>query len=114
MLTKLGGLARTIYIVLAIIAAFVPMGGLNIALVLVALGLLAGLAMPDERVVLAGVTVLALPVIGAALAHIPAIGEQLNAITANLQLGVAGALATAMAIRFYRLAMEGITGMTAK
>lgn len=112
MLTKISGLARAIYIVLAIVTAFVAIGALDVALVLVVLGLIAGLSMPRERMVLAAATVIALPYIGTALGHIPAIGAQLNAFTGNLQLGVAGALASAMAIFLYHLVIDGVTGLT--
>ena len=112
MLNKISGLARTLYIVLAIVAGFVALGGLNVALALVVLGLIAGLSLPEERHVLAAVTVIALPIVGTALANIPAIGAQLGAVAGNLQLGVAGAVATAFAIRFYQLAMGGVTGLT--
>ena len=63
--------------------------------------------------VLAAATVIALPIIGTALTHIPTIGAQLNAVAGNLQVGVAGAVATAIAIRLYRLALDGVTGLTA-
>ena len=112
MLKKIGGLARSLYILLAIIAGFVALGGMNVALILVVLGLVAGLAMPRERMVLAGVLVLVLPAIGAALSALPAIGAQLAAVTGYLQLGAAAALATATAIFLYELVMEGVTGMT--
>ena len=112
MLMKISGLARTLYIVLAIVAGYVALGGMNVALVLVVLGLIAGLSLPEDRQVLAGVTVIALPILGVALANIPAIGTQLGAVTGNLQLGVAGAVASALAIRFYHLAMAGVTGLT--
>lgn len=111
MLTKIGGLARSLYILLAVIAGFVAMGGLNVALILVVLGLIAGLSMPRERMVLALAAVIALPLIGTALGTIPAIGEQLGAVMANLQLGVAGAAASAMAIFLYELTMEGVMGL---
>jgi hypothetical protein len=111
MLTKIGGLARSLYILLAIFAGFVPMGGMNVALVLVVLGLISGLSMPRERLVLALAAVIALPLIGTALTVIPAIGEKLGAVMANLQLGVAGAAATAMALLLYELTMEGVTGL---
>ena len=114
MLNKLSGLARALYIVLAIAAGFVAMGGMNVALILVVLGLIAGITMPRERMVLAAATVLALPLVGAALANIPAVGEQLAAVMANLQLGIAGALASALAILLYELTMEGVTGLTGK
>ena len=111
MLKKIGGLARALYILLAIIAGFVALGTMNTALVLVVLGLIAGISMPRERMVLAGVVIVALPIIGGALANIPSIGSQLGAICANLQMGVAGAFATAMAIMLYELVMEGVMGM---
>ena len=111
MLTKIGGLARSLYILLAIIAGFVAMGGVNVALVLVVLGLISGLSMPRERLVLALAAVIALPLIGTALVVIPAIGTQLGAVMANLQLGVAGAAAMAMAMLLYELTMEGVTGL---
>src|SRR3982750_3780867 len=93
MLTKVSGLARTLYIILAIVAGFVALGTMPVALVLVALGLVAGISLPKERMGLAAATILALPTIGTALAKIPAIGAQLNAVCANLQLGMAGAFA---------------------
>jgi|SRR5438105_1665888 len=115
MLNKVSGLARTLYVVLAIVAGFVALGGMgmDVALVLLVLGLIAGISIPDDRVVLAAATVIALPIIGTALTHIPTIGAQLNAVAGNLQVGVAGAVATAIAIRLYRLALDGVTGLTA-
>ena len=112
MMTKIGGLCRALYIVLAIVAGFVALGGMNTALILVLLGLIAGMAVPRERMVLLAALVIALPIVGTALGNIPAIGAQLTAVTANLQMGAAGSLATAMAILLYELVMEGITGLT--
>ena len=111
MLNKLSGLARSLYILLAIISGFVAMGGMNIALWLVVLGLISGISMPRDRLVLAMAAIIALPLIGTALSVIPAIGQQLSSIMANLQVGVAGAAATAMAILLYELTMEGVTGL---
>ena len=98
---------------LAIVAGFVALGVMDVALVLVVLGLVAGISLPKERMVLAAATILALPIIGAALAQIPAIGTQLNAVMINLQLGMAGAFAMAMVMILYELAMDGVTGLTA-
>jgi hypothetical protein len=111
MLNKVSGLARTLYIVLAVIAGFVVLGKMDIALVLVVLGLIAGISLPMERMVLAAATIIALPIIGGALAHIPTIGAQLNAVTANLQLAMAASFATAMVMILYALAMDGVTGL---
>ena len=112
MLTKIGGLARAIAIVLAIVAGFVALAGMNVPLALVVLGLIAGLAMTDDRVLLATATVIALPIIGAALAQIPSVGAQLNSVALNLQMAMAGALATHLAIRLYHLTMDGVMGLT--
>lgn len=112
MLTKIGGLARALAIILAIVAGFVALNMMNVPLVLLVLGLIAGLAMPDDRMVLTAVTIIALPIVGTALTHIPTIGAQLNAVALNLQMAMAGALATGIAMRLYHLTMEGVMGMT--
>ena len=112
MLMKIGGLARAIAIILAIVAGFVALTMMNVPLVLVVLGLIAGLAMPADRMILTAVTVIALPIVGAALGNIPTIGAQLAAVCANLQMAMAGALATSIAIRLYHLTMDGVTGLT--
>ena len=115
MLNKVSGLARALYILLAIVAGFVALGGmlggLDVALVIVVLGLIAGIAMTKENYVPAAATAIALPIIGAALGHIPTIGAQLTAVAANLQMGVAGALASALAIVLYKFVVDGVIGL---
>src|ERR1051325_9711130 len=113
MLKKIGGLARALYILLAIVAGFVTLGTMDVALILVVLGLIAGISMPKERMVLAGIAVVALPLVGAALGHIPTIGAKLAAVAGNLQMGIAGAFATALAMMLYTLVMEGLMALTA-
>ena len=112
MLMKISGLARALYILLAIVAGFVAIGGMDVTLVIIVLGLIAGIAMAKENYVPAAATAIALPIIGAALGHIPTIGAQLTAVTGNLQMGVAGSLATALAIVLYNLVLGGVTGLT--
>ena len=111
MLNKIGGLARALYVVLAIVAGFVALGEMNIPLILVVLGLIAGLAMARDKLVVAMVAVVALPFMGTALATIPTIGGQLNAVMLNLQMGVAGAAVTALMIMLYELIMESLSGL---
>jgi hypothetical protein len=111
MLMKVGGLARALYIILALVAGFVALGTMDVTLALVVLGLIAGVSLPDDRMVLAAVAIIALPIVGTALTHIPAIGAQLNAVTLNLQMAMAASVATAMAMRLYRLALDGIMGL---
>jgi len=111
MLMKIGGLARALAIILAIVAGFVALNMMNVPLVLVVLGLIAGLAMTEDRLVLTTVTLIALPVIGAALGNIPTVGAQLGVVCGNLALAIAGGLATTIAIRLYHMTMDGVTGM---
>ena len=112
MLMKISGLARALYILLAIVAGFVAIGAMDVALVLVVLGLIAGISMPRDRMVLAAASVIALPIVGTALTHIPAIGAKLAAICGNLQVAVSGAFATALAMLMYDLVMDGVMGLT--
>jgi hypothetical protein len=112
MLMKIGGLARAIAIVLAIVAGFMALNMMNVPLVLVVLGLVAGLAMPEDRLVLSTITLIALPIIGTALTQIPSIGAHLNSVALNLQMAIAGSLATVIAIRLYHLTMDGVMGLT--
>jgi hypothetical protein len=109
---KIGGLARALAILLAIVAGFVALNMIDVPLVLLVLGLVAGLALTDERMVVNVALVIALPLVGAALAHIPTIGAQLNAVALNLQMAMAGAVATAVAIRMYHLTVGGLMGIT--
>jgi hypothetical protein len=111
MLKKICGLARALYIVLAIVTAFFALPMINVPLLLVVLGLIAGIAMAKENYVPAAATAIVLPIIGAALAQIPTIGAQLATVTANLQLGVAGALASALAIVLYHFVLGDLTGI---
>ena len=111
MLMKIGGLARALAILLAIVAGFMALNMMNVPLVLVVLGLIAGLAMAEDRLVLTTVTLIALPIIGTALTNIPAVGAQLAAVCGNLQMAIAGALATTIAIRLYHMTMDGVTGL---
>ncbi|HET6943050.1 MAG TPA: hypothetical protein VFH89_12900, partial [Sphingomicrobium sp.] len=111
MMNKIGGLCRALYILLAIVAGFVALGGMNVALILVVLGLIAGLAVPRDRLVMAMVAAVALPIMGAALSNIPTIGAQLNAVMTNLQMGVAASASTALAIFLYEMVIGGVTGL---
>jgi len=111
MLMKIGGLARAVAIILAIVGGFVALNMMNVPLVLVVLGLIAGLAMPADRVILTTVTLIALPIVGAALGAIPSVGAQLTAVCGNLQMAMAGALATSIAMRLYHLTMDGVMGV---
>jgi len=111
-MTKLTGLARALGILLAIVAGFVAIPGLNIALVLVALGLIAGITMPDERFIPTMLYVLVLPIVGAALGNIPTVGDKLAAVATGLALLAAGAVVTVIAMRLYALVKDDLVALT--
>lgn len=113
MVGKIAGLARLIATLLAIVAAFVPaaMANFNIALVLVVLGIIAGLGYAADQAVRLFLVVLVLPAVGSALSNIPAIGAQLNAVAVNIALAAAGVAATVIAMRLFNNSKDDVAGL---
>ena len=91
MLNKVASLARAVGLILAVVAAFVAIPA-QVPLILVVLGLIAGLNYGTDDITRLAVTAIALPIVGAALA-------------------VAGALATRVAIRLYELVVGDVKGL---
>ena len=112
MLKKISAVARVASILLAVVAGFVALGDFDIALALVLLGLVSGLSMPTERMTGVGVAIIVLPMLGAALMHIPQIGTNLDAIAGNLALGTAGALSSAIVLYLCGMVRDDLTGLT--
>lgn len=113
MLNKVAGLARTLAVILSIVAAFVPLGA-QIPLVLLLLGLIAGFAYGNDDFMRMVLLALALPIAGTALAAIPEIGAQFQAVMTNVFLAVGGVLATRIIIRLYEVVVGDIKGLGAK
>jgi len=102
MLEKIGGLARLLATLLAIVAGFVALpANINVALVLVVLGLIAGLRYKPEEAMSLFLVVLVLPLAGLALGMIPQIGDKLTAVFNNIALAAASVSATVIAMRIY-------------
>jgi len=112
-MNKIIALARAAAIILAVVTAFVAIANLNVALVLVSLGLIAGLGYGEDDMTRLVLTVLVLPVAGAALSTIPTVGAQLEIVATNLAVFVAGAAATVLAIRCFNLVKDDLTGLVA-
>lgn len=113
MLTKIAGLARTVAILLAIVAAFVALPT-QVPLVLLLLGIIAGFAYGNDDFMRIVLLALALPIAGTALSAIPQIGPQLQAVMGNVFLAVGGVLATRIIIRLYEVVVGDIKGLGAK
>ena len=111
MLGKVAGLARALAIILAVVAGFVAIPHLDVGLILVILGLIAGLGYCEDTITRLVLTVLVLPAVSVALGTIPAIGAQLGAAATNVALAAASAAATAIAIRLFNLAKGDLLGL---
>lgn len=109
---KVAGLARVLAIVLAVVAGFVAIPNLDVTLVLVVLGLIAGLGYCEDTVTRLILTTLVLPAVGAAVGNIPAVGVQLNAVAGGLALATASAVATVLVVRLYNLVVGDLKGLT--
>jgi len=102
MLEKIGGLARLLATLLAIVAGFVAIpANINVPLVLVVLGLIAGLRYKPDEVVALFLVVLVLPLAGLALGTIPEIGDNLNAAFNNIALAASAVAATVIGMRLW-------------
>ena len=114
MLGKLTGLARALALLLALITGFVAIPGLDpqvAKLVLVVLGLIAGISYCDQGRVGLILIGLVLPAVGTTLAALPVIGTGLNAVAGNIDVAILAAVGTSVAIRFFNLLKGDITGL---
>jgi hypothetical protein len=115
MVKKIAGIARILAELLAIVAAFVAIPNIDVALILVVLGLIAGLEYDEQDSVLRlFLVVLVLGPVSGALGTIPEIGDALGSVALNLALAAAGAAATVIAIRLFKNAKDDLSRLTAK
>ncbi len=111
---KITGLAGALAVLLSVVAGVVPNLGFETGLVIVLLGIIAGITVPQDGAVRIYLAVLAFPVVAAVLGSIPALGDYLSAIFSNLGLGAAGIAATIMAFRVYQMVKDGLLGLASK
>ncbi|MXO59411.1 hypothetical protein GRI89_07640 [Altererythrobacter salegens] len=112
MIKAIAGLARLVATLLAIVAGFVAIPSLNVPLVLVVLGLVAGLGYDKEESLRLFLVVFVLPIVGAALGNIPGIGDQLNAVALNVATAAAGVAATVIAMRLFDNSKADVSGLS--
>lgn len=111
MLGKLSGVARIVGVLLAVVAGIVAIPGLDVALVLVVLGIIVGIGGERDQTLLLLVAAVALPLVGDTLTGIPAVGGYLNGILDNLALLIAGHAATSVALATYNIVMGDVKGL---
>ena len=110
-ITAILGLAA---LLLAVVAAFVAIPNLNVAAVLVVLGIVAGLSYTEDRVQGLLLAVLVYPVAAVALGNIPEVGEKLGAIAANIGLVAAGVAVTVLTMRLINIVKANVAELTGK
>lgn len=113
MVKSIAGLARLLATLLAIVAGFVAIPSLDVALVLVVLGIIAGFGYAEDQSVRVFLVVLVLPAVAGALGAIPGIGAQLGAVALNVALAAAGIAATVVAMRLFNNSRQDVAGLTA-
>jgi hypothetical protein len=111
-MNKIIALARAAAIILSVVTGFVAIASLNVPLVLVSLGLIAGLGYGEEDMTRLVLTVLVLPIAGAALSTLPSVGAQLEGVAGNLAVAIAGAAATVLACRCFNLVKGDLSSLT--
>ncbi|MBA3862636.1 MAG: hypothetical protein C0517_01670 [Erythrobacter sp.] len=109
---KIGGLVTAVGILLAIVAGVINIPGLDVALAIVLLGVVAGISAQQDNAIRLFLAVLVLPVIGAALGGVPVVGGYLDAIFGNLGVFAAGAAASLVARRLYEMVVGGVKGLS--
>ena len=109
---KISGIASALGVLLAIIAAFVAVPGVEMSLVLLILGIIGGVAASQDGAVRVYLAVLVLPAVGAALGAVPMVGEHLTAIFNNLAVAAAGIAAALIVRRLIDMVMSAVTGLT--
>jgi hypothetical protein len=114
MLQKIGGLARAAGVLVSIVTAFAAIPTLDTALLLVVLGLVAGLALTDADRVGIIVTALVLPLVATVLNTLPAIGSQLGTVASNLGVLAASSVVTVIATRLFNVVKGDLAGLASK
>lgn len=111
MLNKLTGLAGAVATLLAIVAPFLTGMDMNFGVVLVILGLIAGIGLSDEGMPKMGLATVALPVAAAALGGLPEFGDKLGGIAMGWGMACAGSFVMGVAIRAVKRAIATFTGL---
>ena len=109
---KISGIASALAIVLAIIAGFVAIPGVDTLLVILILGVIGGIAASQDGAIRMYLAVLVLPAVGAALGIVPMVGEYLTTIFGNLAAAAAGMSASLIVRRLIEMIAGAVTGLT--
>lgn len=101
-------------LLLAVVAAFIAIPDINLAAILVVLGLVIGATYSHDNLLKVLASALVYPLVAVALGNIPAIGLQLGQIATNIGLVVAGVAASMLAVRLFGVAKHNVATITKK
>ena len=113
-MNKISSVSGLVALLLAVVAVFVAIPNLDVDAALVILGIVAGLSYTEDRLHGLLLATLAYPVVAMGLDHIPAVGEQLGSVAANIGLVAAGAAATMLATRLITIIKANVGTLTGK
>jgi len=109
---KLTGLASLLAVVLAIVAGVMPELGFDTGMVILILGIIAGISADQDNAVRMYLAVLVLPAVAAGVSGLQAVGGPLAGIFGNLAVAATGISATLIARKVYEMAMGNIQSLT--
>lgn len=101
-------------LLLAVVAAFIAIPDINLAAILVVLGIVVGATYSQDNLLTVLVSALVYPLVAVALGNIPAIGLQLGQVATNVGLVVAGVAAAMLAVRLFGVAKGNVATITKK
>lgn len=111
MLDKVTGLAGALAVLVAIVTAFVPIAGLDVAVLLLVLGMVAGIGYDADATLRGGVATVALPLVAAAMGSLPALGTQVGAIFSGFAIAATGAFGVSVLIRVVQRSIGAVKGL---
>jgi hypothetical protein len=109
---KLTGLASLLAVILAIVAGVMPNLGFDAGMIILILGIIAGISADQDNAIRMYIAVLVLPVVAAGLGGLEAVGVYLSGIFGNLAVAATGISATLIARKVYEMAMGNVQTLT--
>lgn len=113
-MTKLAAVAGLVALLIAVLAAFMEIPGIDAGVAMVALGIIAGLGYSQDRFIGLMLAVLVYPIAAAAVGAIPAVGEYAGAIIGNIGTIAAGVAVTVLVMRVVDIVKANIAELSGK
>ena len=113
-MTKLAAIAGLVALLIAVLAAFMEIPGIDAGVAMVLLGIIAGLGYTQDRFVGLMLAVLVYTNAATAAGMIPAVGEYLGAIIGNVGIIATGVAVTVLVMRVVEIVKANIGELSGK